>query len=612
MLALSIPLTYSASFADINDAIALFNEKNYKQAYEIFQSPLNIANPLAQYYLAQMYYNGLGVQEDKERSFELISLAAQNGLLEGKLSHAEMLLKGDGTPRNYKKASEEFKLLSNEGVPRAQYFLGHIYYHGLGVLKNKERAFGLFSLSAKAGNLDAQLAQAEMLLNGEGTEKDFELAEQLYHSLADQGMLTAQLFLGIMHEQGTGIASQVDYQEAAKWYKMAALQGSSAAQMALGSLYLYYELKDDNFSTSKAWLDKARELGEPKASYYLGLMYQYGKGISKNSKQALKLYLEAAEHGVPEAQYALGQIYYTGSGVPKDLERGIEWYTKAAMQNYPDAQTTLGILYYLGQNVPKDIEKSELLFTKAWDNQDPMAIVLYSEIFNPRDLDFFSITNTNGPWGLNAGEIDFENIAKLRNEYIKKLKTKVDKGNDPDAFCEYANLYHSGLEKLLSENPNEELDEQAVENNSVVFSNEKLTPNYSQSIYWYSKAAEMGHAKARFYLGLIYLLGQGVPIDQKKGEELCTAAARQNCAEAKKFLAVCYYKGIILNKNLVLSHCWATLSYDYSMLLGNSILKRITFELSNLEKIQGEKLAIEIFGKYLASQKSIWNEEVFH
>jgi len=52
----------------------------------------------------------------------------------------------------------------------------------------------------------------------------------------------------------------------------------------------------------------------------------------------------------------------------------------------------------------------------------------------------------------------------------------------------------------------------------------------------YSKAAEQGDAEARFYLGLMYKEGKGVPRDFVKADELIKKAAAQNNVKAKEYL----------------------------------------------------------------------------
>ena len=111
---------------------------------------------------------------------------------------------------------------------------------------------------------------------------------------AEQGDDWAQAMLGMMYEFGfRGVAQ--DYGMSLKWYQLAADQGASNAQVALGD------------------------------------MYKDGKGIVQDYKAALKWYELAAEQGDFFAQFKLGEMYYEGKGI-KDYTRAHMWWNIAASQ----------------------------------------------------------------------------------------------------------------------------------------------------------------------------------------------------------------------------------------------------------------------------------------
>jgi len=53
--------------------------------------------------------------------------------------------------------------------------------------------------------------------------------------IAEQGLLHAQLYLGVMYNNGQGVAK--DHTEAAKWYRKVAMVGFPIAQKLLGTMY---------------------------------------------------------------------------------------------------------------------------------------------------------------------------------------------------------------------------------------------------------------------------------------------------------------------------------------------------------------------------------------
>jgi TPR repeat protein len=88
---------------------------------------------------------------------------------------------------------------------------------------------------------------------------------------AVQGLAFAQFNLGVLYENGMGIAH--NYREAERWYRLAAVQGVALAQFNLGQLY------------------------------------EKGLGVPRDYKEAVKWYRLAAGQGVAQAKLNLGELY---------------------------------------------------------------------------------------------------------------------------------------------------------------------------------------------------------------------------------------------------------------------------------------------------------------
>ena len=97
-----------------------------------------------------------------------------------------------------------------------------------------------------------------------------------------------------MYFEGKGVPQ--DYEEAEKWYRMAAEQGDAYGQ------------------------------------YNLALMYDNGWGVPKDPEKASHWYYEAAKKNSPFAQNNLAFMYQYGRGVPKDRARAYFLYAAAAFQ----------------------------------------------------------------------------------------------------------------------------------------------------------------------------------------------------------------------------------------------------------------------------------------
>jgi uncharacterized protein len=121
---------------------------------------------------------------------------------------------------------------------------------------------------------------------------DFATALQLFQPLAERGDASAQCNLGVMYEQGRGVAQ--NYREAMRWFRLAAVQGNASAQSNLG------------------------------------VMYYKGQGIAQDYGEAMKWYRMSAEQRNPEAQFNLGVMYEEGRGIAQDRVRAHMWFNLAA------------------------------------------------------------------------------------------------------------------------------------------------------------------------------------------------------------------------------------------------------------------------------------------
>jgi uncharacterized protein len=121
---------------------------------------------------------------------------------------------------------------------------------------------------------------------------DFATALQLFQPLAERGDASAQCNLGVMYEQGRGVAQ--NYREAMRWFRLAAVQGNASAQSNLG------------------------------------VRYYKGQGIAQDYGEAMKWYRMSAEQRNPEAQFNLGVMYEEGRGIAQDRVRAHMWFNLAA------------------------------------------------------------------------------------------------------------------------------------------------------------------------------------------------------------------------------------------------------------------------------------------
>jgi TPR repeat protein len=123
-------------------------------------------------------------------------------------------------------------------------------------------------------------AQAERL-PGARTEL---LQQELYRATHEGNGPEVMYLTGLMFDRGEGVPQ--DYQEAFKWYVLAAAAGQAGAMNSLG------------------------------------LMYASGHGVSQDHAEAMKWWTKAADNASITALANIAATYFTGLGVPQSLPGG--------------------------------------------------------------------------------------------------------------------------------------------------------------------------------------------------------------------------------------------------------------------------------------------------
>jgi len=81
--------------------------------------------------------------------------------------------------------------------------------------------------------------------------------------LAEQGYPLAQATLGLMYTEGEGVAQ--DYQEAVRWYRLAAEQDHASGQFSLGAMYIAGHGVPKDYVLAHMWVNLAAAKGIKRA-----------------------------------------------------------------------------------------------------------------------------------------------------------------------------------------------------------------------------------------------------------------------------------------------------------------------------------------------------------
>ncbi len=99
---------------------------------------------------------------------------------------------------------------------------------------------------------------------------DYDTALKEFRLAAEQGDAQAQFKLGVMYDEGQGVAQ--DYEEAARWFRLAAEQGHALAQNNLGVVYGKGQGVKQDYVIAHKWTNLASMQGYENAIKNLGFL----------------------------------------------------------------------------------------------------------------------------------------------------------------------------------------------------------------------------------------------------------------------------------------------------------------------------------------------------
>ena len=105
----------------------------------------------------------------------------------------------------------------------------------------------------------------------------------------------------VLFQLGRALQIGKKFEEAKLEYEQAALAGSARAMNNLGLLYENGQGVAKDYAQAQAWLQKAANQGVAAAQHNLGLLYENGWGVAKDYAQARAWLQKAADQGDADA-----------------------------------------------------------------------------------------------------------------------------------------------------------------------------------------------------------------------------------------------------------------------------------------------------------------------
>ncbi|MFN7708906.1 MAG: tetratricopeptide repeat protein [Sphingobacteriia bacterium] len=359
-----------------------------------------------------------------------------------------------------------------------------------------------------------------------------EVAAYWYRKAAEQGHTDAQVNLADIYEHGIGVAK--DLKEAFHWYQRAAEQGSLHAQNHMGVLYEQGNELTQDYAQAAHWYERAAEQGSLHAQYNLGLLYEQGKGVPQDYTQAAHWYQTALSCGPPwtmfkgligTVSYRLGLLYEQGLGVEQDASRARELYLQAAERGAIDEAI---------ERLRPFLKPPKALFRQAQGGDPKAQYKLAKWYYNGAVYDYEKAAH----WCRQAADQDHKNAQHWLGAlyalghgieqdpaqatyWYQRASDASDQG-DPEALVNLA------IQAFLAEDfpkavqwyrlaaEKGHVEAQYILGNiySASDGDEIVEPDYPQAVNWYLQAAEQGHPDAPYALGKLYEEGKGVAKDE--------------------------------------------------------------------------------------------------
>ncbi len=148
--------------------------------------------------------------------------------------------------------------------------------------------------------------------------------------------------------------------------------GDAASQVQVGDSYRNGEVVAKDYAQAAAWYRKAAEQGRTDAQIRLAALYRDGaRGFPRDMQQAVAWYRKAAEQGDADAQATLGVLYSMGQGVPHSDSDAYYWFFLAARVKGPNQEKYAASRQMMGARITADEQEDAEQRANAWLNAHP-------------------------------------------------------------------------------------------------------------------------------------------------------------------------------------------------------------------------------------------------
>ncbi len=340
-----------------NEGYKSFLNAEYSRAFEILNFSAQRGLPDAHYFIAELYFNGIGTAKDSKKGKEHIEYAVKGGFKMALWRFGYFYTKGIDVEVDKVKAEKYYfdaisaiKPIAEAGEPEAMANLGSFYSLGLGVATNEKLAFEWYLKASEKGYAFAMQNLANKYRYGNGVDRNVDEALKWYRRSAEMGNPASQYTLAdILFD---GYITTQNETEGLDWLRKAADQNYAEALNRLGVFHYRGKYVQQDYAKAFEYQRKAVDFDNDNitAINNIAYLYRYGEGVSKNYVEAIRYYQLAADKDEDVRASNLckiGMMYYEGGyGISKDTEKAKEFFTKSAELGDSDAQFNIGFMLF--------------------------------------------------------------------------------------------------------------------------------------------------------------------------------------------------------------------------------------------------------------------------
>ncbi|KAF4317876.1 hypothetical protein BBO99_00003747 [Phytophthora kernoviae] len=265
---------------------------------------------------------------DTTKAVEWLRRAADNQHRDAHVQLGNLCLSHD-PPMAFEASSWYTKVTKDENPhPDALYNLGVMLFEGVQHADppfpgNKVAAIPFFTRAAEVGDISAQFFMGMLLHQGDddlGIEPSFTSGLMLIEMAAKNGHPGAQYYLAQLYRSGNEEDGVVpDRAKFLKYLDKAMEGGDAEAYFCMADIYYHgNDGFEQDYEQAHRFYMVAAEQGSADAYCCLGALYYNGIGVEQDYEKAFLYYQEAADRDSMEAWKNLAEMYTVGRGVPRN------------------------------------------------------------------------------------------------------------------------------------------------------------------------------------------------------------------------------------------------------------------------------------------------------